>query len=88
MPDDPRLHWLELRIAGHLERVSAHLKRVSAGTDLTVEMVRRSREQYAKSLDLLQSSEVPKVWHPDPESEQNRTAIERRKAQAAAITGP
>ena len=49
-----------------LERsIAEHLKRVYAGTDLTIEMVRRSREQLAKSQDLLQSTEVPKVWHPE-----------------------
>ena len=52
MPNPDR-EWLEARIVAHLERVSA-------GTDLTVEMVRRSREQLAKSWDILRAAEVPK----------------------------
>jgi len=43
---DPSQKWLELRFAEHLERISA-------GTDLMAEMVRRSREQLAKSRDIL-----------------------------------
>lgn len=49
-----------------LERIAAHLERVSAGTVLTVEMVRGSREQIAISWDLLNSTEVSKVRRPDP----------------------
>jgi hypothetical protein len=51
MPDDPSQERLKLRIA-------AHLKRVRAETYLTAEMVRRSREQLAKSRDLLRSTEM------------------------------
>jgi hypothetical protein len=58
MPDT-REKWLELCIVEQLGRVSA-------GTDLTTKMLQRSREKIAKSLDILRSSEVPKVWHPEP----------------------
>ena len=56
MPDT-RKELLELYIA-------EQLRRVSAGTDVTTEMLQRSREQIAKSLDILGSTEVPKLWHP------------------------
>lgn len=48
-----------------LERyIAQQLGRVNAGTDLTKEMLQRSREHIAKSVDILRSTEVPKVWHP------------------------
>jgi hypothetical protein len=46
--------------------VAEQFGRVTAGTDLTTEMLQRSREQIAKSLDILRSTEVAKVWHPEP----------------------
>jgi len=49
-----------------LDLYIAKLERIRAGTDLTAEMVSRSREQIAISWDLLKSAEAPKVWHPDP----------------------
>ena len=53
MPDT-RKELLEVHIAEQLGRISA-------GTDLTIEMLQRSREQIAISLDILSSTEVPKV---------------------------
>ena len=53
-----RKEFLELYIA-------EHLKRVYAGTDLTSEMLQRSREQIARSTDILRSTAVPKVWKPE-----------------------
>ena len=55
MPDDVDA-WVERYIAAKLERLRA-------GSDLTHELLRRSREQIAKSKELLQA-EVPTVWHP------------------------
>ena len=43
--------------------VAAKLERLRAGSDLTHELLRRSYEQIAKSIELL-GAEVPKVWHP------------------------
>jgi hypothetical protein len=50
-----------------LERyIAEQLSHVYAEIDLTTEMLQRSREQIAKSVDILRSTEVPKVWHPEP----------------------
>ena len=54
-----RKELLELCIVGQLGRAGA-------ATDLTTKMLQRSREQIAKSLDILRPCEVPKVWHPEP----------------------
>jgi hypothetical protein len=50
--------WVALRTLIKLER-----QRV--GSELTQEMLLRSREQLARSDNLLQVN-PPKVWHPEP----------------------
>ncbi|WGD49188.1 hypothetical protein QA641_26530 [Bradyrhizobium sp. CB1650] len=56
MPDTP-MEWVERYTA-------TKLARLPQGNDLTVQLLRRSREQIETSLDLLKA-EIPSVRHPE-----------------------